>query len=260
MHINCIQYAHKLHTIKITNYSYRWTLLHVSGINHQLQGHINTKPYILLQHQMYIHNFKIHKSSYKYDNVANMDSMMLTYFRLRLISMSLFTMCVVITHTHIKYRSFWSKRSSPCACTDVSCVGESCMNNTKERIELFICREKVSKDAKNVIWWIKLCGQTALWECFVSLHHFFNQPQMVSPFCTPQCYPWSNMGMNVLKMGGCVLNCDYSNDLPGFIQCEEFLNVLCTWYHFKKKSVHGISSILLPTSMSSHKAETVEYL
>ena len=73
-------YAHKMHTIKITNYPYTWTLLQVSAINRHPQGDINTKPYVLLKHQMYIHNVEMYSSSYKYNNVANMDSMMLSGF------------------------------------------------------------------------------------------------------------------------------------------------------------------------------------
>ena len=48
---------------------------------------------------MYTHNVQMYNSSYRYNNVANMDSMMLPYFWLKLISMPLFTMCAV-THTH----------------------------------------------------------------------------------------------------------------------------------------------------------------
>jgi len=36
------------------------------------------------------------------------------------------------------------------------------------------------------------------------------------------------MGINVLKMGGGVMNSDYSNELPSFIRCEKFFNELTT--------------------------------
>ena len=59
----------------------------------------------------------------------------------------------------------------------------------------------------------------------------------------------------MLKMGGYVQNSDYSNELQGFKRCKQFLNDQNTLYHLKKKFVHGIISVLLPASMSSHKAE-----
>ena len=62
-----------------------------------------------------------------------MDSMMLSCFWLKLISMPLFTVCVVIHTQTDSITVFDPERSSPCACIDVSCVGESCMKNTKER-------------------------------------------------------------------------------------------------------------------------------
>jgi hypothetical protein len=131
-------YAHKLHTITITNYPYTWTLLHVSRINHHPQRDINKKAYILLKHQMYVHNVEIYKSSYKYNNVANMDSMMLSCFWLKFISMPLFTVCVVI-HTQTDSIAFFGlEGSKPCAFTDVSC-----MTNTKESS---FAEKKISKD------------------------------------------------------------------------------------------------------------------
>jgi len=63
------------------------------------------------------------------------------------------------------------------------------------------------------------------------------------------------MGMNVLKTGQCVPNCDYSNELPGFIRCEKSLNDQNSRYYLKKQFVYGISSVLLAASVFSHKAE-----
>ena len=85
-------------------------------------------------YQIYIDNVQMYSSSYKYNNVANMDSMMLSCFWLKLISMPLFTMCVVIHTQTSSITVFDPERSSRCACIDVSFVGESCMNSTKERI------------------------------------------------------------------------------------------------------------------------------
>jgi hypothetical protein len=62
---------------------------------------------------MYTQNVEMYNSSNRYNIVANMDSMMLPYFWLKLISMPLFTVCVVIymhvrvhehtrTHTHAR--------------------------------------------------------------------------------------------------------------------------------------------------------------
>jgi hypothetical protein len=144
-------------------------------------------------------------------------------FWLRFISMPLLTVCVVIHTQTSSITVFDPEGSSPSAGIDVSCVGESCMDSTKERT-VHVQRKRYQKIAKHAIWWLKLCGQTAFWECFVFLYHVLNQPQTVTPFCTPYCYPLSNIGMNVLKMGGCVPNSDYSNELPGFIRCEKFLN------------------------------------
>jgi hypothetical protein len=82
---------------------------------------------------MYIHNVEMYSSSYKYNNnVANMDSMMLSCFWLRFISMPLFTVCVAIHTQTSSIAVFDPEGSSPCACIDVSCVVQSCMNNTKE--------------------------------------------------------------------------------------------------------------------------------
>jgi hypothetical protein len=75
----------------------------------------------------------MYSSSYKHNNVANMDSMMLSCFWLKLISMPLFTVCVLIHTQTSSITVFDPVGSSPCACTDVSCVGYSCMNITKER-------------------------------------------------------------------------------------------------------------------------------
>jgi len=113
------------------------------------------KAYILLKHQMYIHNVEIYKSSYKYNKMPDMDSVMLTYFWLKFISMPLFTMCVII-HTDIYTQTsniadFDPEGSSPCACIDVSCIGESSMNNTKERI-VHLQRKRYQESAKNAIW------------------------------------------------------------------------------------------------------------
>jgi hypothetical protein len=72
---------------------------------------------------MYIHNVEMYSGRYKYNNVANMDSMMLSDFGLKLISMPLVTVCVVI-HTQTSCITiFDTERSSPCACIDVFCVG-----------------------------------------------------------------------------------------------------------------------------------------
>jgi hypothetical protein len=138
MHINCIKL--KLPIIHTHEPS------HVSGINRHPQGDINTKAYILLKHHMYPHNVKIYNSSYKYNNVHNMDSMMLTYsyFWLRFISMPLFTMCVVI-HTQTASTAVsdpvWS---SPCALYWCVLCRRVCMNNTTDRI-VHVQRKEVSK-------------------------------------------------------------------------------------------------------------------
>jgi len=83
---------------------------------------------------MHLDNVQMYSSSYKYNNVSNMDIMMLSCFWLKLISMPLFTVCVVIHTQTSSITVFDSERSSPRACIDMSCVGESCMNNTKERV------------------------------------------------------------------------------------------------------------------------------
>jgi hypothetical protein len=80
-----------------------------------------------------------------------MDSAMLTYFWLKFISMPLFTVCssYICTQTS-SIAVFDPEKSSPCSCIDVSCVGESCMNNTKERI-VHLQRKRYQKSAKNAI-------------------------------------------------------------------------------------------------------------
>ena len=99
---------------------------------------------------MYIHNVEKDSSSYKCNNVANMDSMMLSRFWLKLISMPLFTVCAV-THTQTSSVTvFDPERSSPCACTVVSCVGQSCMNSIKERT-VHVHRKRYQKSAKHAI-------------------------------------------------------------------------------------------------------------
>ena len=76
-----------------------------------------------------------------------MNSKMLTYFWLKFISMPLFT----VIHTQISSIAVSDPEgSSPCACIDVSCVGESCMNNTKERI-VHVQRKRYQKIAKHAI-------------------------------------------------------------------------------------------------------------
>ena len=106
--------------------------------------------HLLLKHQMYIHNVEMYSSSYKYNTVANMDSMMLSGFGVKLISMPLFTVCVVIHTQTSSIAVFDPEGSSPCACIDVSCVGESCMNNTKERT-VHVQRKMYQKIAKHAI-------------------------------------------------------------------------------------------------------------
>jgi len=99
---------------------------------------------------MYVHNVEKDSSSYKYKNVANMYSMMLSCFWLKLISMPLFTVCAV-THTQTSSVTvFDTEGSSPCACTVVSCVGQSCTNIIKERTVL-VHRKKYQKSAKHAI-------------------------------------------------------------------------------------------------------------
>jgi len=71
----------------------------------------------------------------------------------------------------------------------------------------------------------KLHSGSALFSCIM----FLINHRWLHHFWTWQCYQWSNMGMNVLKIGGCVPNCDCSNELPGFIRCEKFLNELNNW-------------------------------
>jgi hypothetical protein len=89
-------------------------------------------------------------SSYRYNNVANMDSLELSCFGLKLISMPLFTVCVVIHTQTSSIAVFDPEGSSPCACIDVSCVGKSCMDNTKERI-VHVQRKRYQKSAKHAI-------------------------------------------------------------------------------------------------------------
>ena len=100
---------------------------------------------------MYIHNVQRYKSSYKYNNVPNMDSMMLTYFWIKFISMPLFTVCAVIhTIIHLVLQFLIQKDQVPVPCTDLSCVGESCMSNTKER-KVHVQRKRYQKSAKHAI-------------------------------------------------------------------------------------------------------------
>ena len=94
---------------------------------------------------MYIHNVEMYSSSYTYNNVANMDSTMLSGFGLKLISMPLFTVCVVIHRQTSSIAVFDPERSSPCACIDVSC-----MKSTKERTVL-VQRKRYQKIAKHAI-------------------------------------------------------------------------------------------------------------
>ena len=72
--------------------------------------------------------------------------------------MLLFTVCVVIhthTHTHTNKQTssiadLIQKYQVPVPCIDVSCVGECCMNNTKERI-VHLHRKRYQEIAKNFI-------------------------------------------------------------------------------------------------------------
>ena len=97
-HLQVPTYLQKLYKIKVTHYPYTLTLLHFSGPNRHPQGDINPKPYILLKHQIYTDNVQMYSSSHKYNNVANMDSMMLSCFPLKPICTPLFAVCAVI-HT-----------------------------------------------------------------------------------------------------------------------------------------------------------------
>jgi hypothetical protein len=175
---------------------------------------------------MYLHNVKIYNSSYKYNKVPNMDSMMLTYFWLRFISMPLFTMCVV-THTQTASIAVSDPvGSSPCALYWYVLCRTVCMNNTKERI-VHVQRKKVSK-------WCQKCHLVII-------------------------TMWANCILGVLcfLVSGCVPNSDHSNELPGFISCEKFLNDLNNWYNLKKKCIYGISSVMLPASHVLTQSETL---
>jgi len=63
-----------------------------------------------------------------------------------------FTVCVcVVIHTQTSTIAvFYPGGSSSCVCIDVSCVGESCMNSTKERI-VHLQINRYQEGAKNAI-------------------------------------------------------------------------------------------------------------
>jgi len=71
-------------------------------------------------------------------------------FWLKLISMSRSTVCVVIHTQTSSITVFDPEGSSPCACIDVPCVEESCMNHTKERM-VHVQRKRCQMGAKNAI-------------------------------------------------------------------------------------------------------------
>jgi hypothetical protein len=71
-------------------------------------------------------------------------------FWLTLISTPLFTVCVVIHTQTSSITVFDPEGSNPCACIDVSCVGESCMNSIKERM-VHVQRKRCQMGAKNDI-------------------------------------------------------------------------------------------------------------
>jgi hypothetical protein len=75
---------------------------------------------------------------------------MLQCFGLKFISMPLFTVWVVIHTQTSSIKVFDSEGSSLCACIDVSCVVESCMNSTKER-KVHLQRERYQMGAKNAV-------------------------------------------------------------------------------------------------------------
>jgi len=64
--------------------------------------------------------------------------------------LTVYSVCVVIHTQTSSIAVFDPEKSSPCACIDVSCVGESCMNNTKERI-VHVHRKRYQKSAKHAI-------------------------------------------------------------------------------------------------------------
>jgi hypothetical protein len=89
---------------------------------------------------MYIHNVEMHSGRYKYNNVANMDSMMMSGLGLKLISMPLFTVCVVKHTQTSSITVFVPEGSRPCALYwFVLC---SSFVWTILKTELFICRVK----------------------------------------------------------------------------------------------------------------------
>jgi hypothetical protein len=63
---------------------------------------------------MYIHNVEMHSGRYKYNNVANMDSMMLSGFGLKLIFMPLFTVSAMIHTQTSNVTVFDPEGSRPC--------------------------------------------------------------------------------------------------------------------------------------------------
>ena len=110
----------------------------------------------------------MYSSSYKHNNVANMDSTVLSGFGLKSLFLPKFTVCVVI---HIQTSSitvFDKKWSSLCSCTDVSCVGESVWTVLKK--EQFMCRERDIKRVPNMTSSDKTVGANCIWGvlCFLA--------------------------------------------------------------------------------------------
>ena len=110
-----------------------------AGIRCQL---MSCDEHVLLKHQIYIQNVEMYSSSYRYNNVANMDSMMLSGFELKLMSMPLFTVCVVI-HRHLVSHFLIQKDQVPVLV--LMCLVWKILK--KER---FLCREKGIKRLPNM--------------------------------------------------------------------------------------------------------------
>ena len=158
---------------------------------HQYEG-----IYILLKHQLYIHNVKICNSNYKYTTVPNMDSLMLTYFWLQFISMPHFTMCVVTGTRTSSITVFDPEGSSPRGLYSCVLCRTVLYEHNKQRI-VHVQRKKYKKGAKKSIHWSKLRAQTAFRKCFVFsilflinhrwLHHFEHDSVICDPIWELMC-------------------------------------------------------------------------
>jgi hypothetical protein len=75
---------------------------------------------------------KMYNSSYKYNNVDIMASVILTYFWLKFIDMLLFTMCAgtcICTYIHMILKFLLQMAQVPVLRIDVCCVGRCCVQH-----------------------------------------------------------------------------------------------------------------------------------